>query len=190
VSHQLSNCLKNPCIQLSHCLNTALDEPKNKELTIPHQTCGACKHPELEAIDAALKSKLPLRAVALRFGLSVSTVFAHAHEGDAKKSHKNTGEIARIDKEIIKLHGVQNRAKRKKNVRETLAVARELRSWHGLRLKAVAIDAARPTEQLQPLSQADAMAMARTIIESALGDPDTVLWLRSVLERIPGTPRE
>jgi hypothetical protein len=153
---------------------------------MPHQKCGACKHQEVAAIDEAIKAKGSIRTVAARFGLSASTIFVHAHHDDAKKPNKTKGEVANIDRDIAQLRAAQSRAKRKKNGREVIAIARELRSWHLLRLKAVAIDAARPTEKTEPIGGEEARQLAQGIVESQLDNPDVQAWLFSLLERIPG----
>jgi transposase-like protein len=160
---------------------------------VPRRRCRACDHAEHDAIDAALKAGGSLRTVAKRFGLAPHTVFLHTHHDDTKKTPISKGETARIDKEIQRLHWAQNRAQRRKDNALALQIARELRNWHGLRLKAVAIDAARPSEQLEAISLAEALELARGLVEGALNDPEVVSWLRSLLERLPadplGTPR-
>jgi hypothetical protein len=152
---------------------------------MPRQKCGACEHDQKAAIDAAIKSRAPLRAIAKQFGLSVNTIFLHSHHDDEKQSRKNIGEIARIEKEIVKLHAAQNRAKRRKNSTEALAISRELRNWHSLRLKAVAIDAARVEQADTSISPVEALQLARSVVEANLHDQDVLSWLRSMLERVP-----
>ena len=155
---------------------------------MPHRRCSACDHPDHEAIDLAIKSSAPLRAVAKQFGLSLGTVFQHSHHDDHKQRRTNTGETARIEKEIARLHGAQNRAQRKKNTLEALAIARELRAWHGLRLKAAAIDAAKPSQQSdQAITPQEALSLSQSVIESMLADPAVQEWLRSLSERLGAT---
>jgi len=43
------------------------------------RACTVCEHPERDAIDAALVSGEPVRALARRYGLSSSSVSRHAH---------------------------------------------------------------------------------------------------------------
>jgi hypothetical protein len=157
-----------------------------RQLTVPRQQCTVCLHADLPAIEAALKSAASVRAVAGRFGLSKTAVDRHRNHGKHERDRINTGEIDRIDREIAKLHRAENRAKRRRDNAGALQIAKELRSWFTLRVKAEAISGAREVQQTQQMTHGEAVAMARTIVEAEVtsGSAETIEWLRGLLERV------
>jgi hypothetical protein len=159
---------------------------------MPHAVCGACKHPEAAAIDAAIKAKAPLRVVAKRFRLSLTTIFLHSHHDDAKKSRINIGQIARIDKEIAQLRAAASRAKRRKNNELALNIAKELRSWFQLRVKAEIVAGAQQAKQAdqQAITPAEALGLAQAVIESQLDSVEVRSWLKALSERIEFTSEQ
>jgi hypothetical protein len=154
---------------------------------VPKPRCTICLHPEKQAIEETLKAGESVRKTAARFGLSSTAVNRHVHEGDHAKTSVNSGQIARIDAEIAKLKRAQTRARKKRDSAGVLAIARELRNWFVLRQKAeiteiaMAGDAASGAE----IPLRDAVAIAKSVIESQLNDHEIQSWLRSLLERIP-----
>jgi hypothetical protein len=159
---------------------------------VPKTRCSVCLHPERETIETALKAGESVRVAARRFGLSRAAVNRHQHEGDRAKTRASSGQIAKIDEEIKKLTRAQNRAKKKRDSAGALAIARELRNWFVLRQKAEITEIASGSDAVDgaPVSLRDATAIARSVIESQLTDPDIQNWLRSLLERIPGAIAE
>jgi transposase-like protein len=153
---------------------------------MPHLRCSVCRHPERQAIDAALKAGESLRKLAKRFGVSYQTVHRHLHEEDRDKTRIKTGQIARIDEEIKKLIRAQNRAKKKRDSAGALAIARELRNWFVLRQKAeVVACAASQVETNTTMTRGEALAVAQGLIESEVsaGSQEIIVWLRGLLER-------
>lgn len=153
---------------------------------MPHATCTVCTHEAHNMIESALRSGGSVRAVARRFGLSPAAVDRHKHHGDREKSRVNTGDLERINVEIRKLHHAQTAARKRRDNDAALAISRELRNWHVLKQKAevAAIGTAseNATEQLSPT---EALALAKSVIEARLNDPDVRSWLVGVIERIP-----
>jgi hypothetical protein len=156
---------------------------------MPHQRCGACDHDEHEAIDAALESGASMRKVADRFGLAVTTIFLHTHHDDDKKKPVNIGVLKRIDKEIAMLKAAQTKAKRSKNNGLALNLSKEIRNWFTLRVKAVTAEAIAGAQSQESDHEAitaqEALALARSVIESQLDSDEVRSWLRSLLDRIP-----
>jgi transposase-like protein len=152
---------------------------------MPRQQCSVCRHPQLQAIDAALASRTSVRAIAKQFGVSPAAVDRHHHHEDHAKNRINTEEIVRIDKEIRKLHFAQTAARKRRDNTVALQIARELRNWHTLRVKASAVSQAKTTQSEQ-LSRSEAIALAEALIESEVtaGNPEVIAWLSAVLERV------
>ena len=156
---------------------------------MPHPTCTVCLHEAHELIDSALRSGGSVRAVAKRFGLSPAAVDRHKHHGDHPKTPKNIGQIADIDTEIKKLIRAQNRAKRKRDTAGALAIARELRNWFVLRTKAeVAAIGTAADNAIEQLSPAEALTLAKALVEARLDDLEVRAWLKALVERIPVGP--
>jgi hypothetical protein len=152
---------------------------------MPHARCSVCCHPEFEAIDKALKAGTSVRETARRFSLSPAAVDRHRHHGEHEKTLVNIDQIARIDEEIKKLIRAQNRAKKKRDTAGALAIARELRNWFVLRTKAEVFASASKPESSAELSRAEAVTMAKSIIEAELasGSSEVAAWLHEVQER-------
>jgi hypothetical protein len=152
---------------------------------MPHQRSTVFVHPERLAIEQALDSGESVRAVAERFNLKPTSVHRYKNRERNAKARINTGEITRIDREINKLIRAQNRAKRKRNTTESLAIARELRSWFALRAKAEVIASAAHTEQAT-LSRGEALALAQGVIESEVnaGGKEITAWLLALADRV------
>ena len=151
---------------------------------MPHATCSVCKHPELEAIEAALNGAASVRVVAGRFGLKKSSIDRHRHHGAPKKP-SNTGDVSKIDVEIRKLRAAQKRAERRRDNALSLQIAKELRSWFTLRVKAEALEGTRQTAQTAEVTAIEALAMAQTLIEASLDDAEVRAWLHTLAERVP-----
>jgi hypothetical protein len=154
---------------------------------MPHQTCIVCRHPELAAIENALKAGASVRVVAKQFGVSHSVVHTHRHHDKGVKSRKDVNSFERIDAEIRKLRHAETAAKKRKDGALALSISKELRSWFTLRVKAEAIaGAVGESQQPQQISRAEAVATAKAIIEAEAtsGVSDVVVWLRELLERI------
>lgn len=153
---------------------------------MPHQQCSVCRHPKREEIDAALAGLESVRAVAKRFGISPAAADRHHHHDDNKKKRMNTADLTRIDAEIRKLHFAQTAARKRRDNTVALQIARELRSWFTLRVKASAVSQANQVQQNEEIGRVEAIAMARLLIESevAAGSAETVAWLHALLERV------
>lgn len=154
---------------------------------MPHQSCTVCRHPQRESIDLALRTNSgSLRVLAGRFGVSKTALDRHHHHADHKRDRKNTEQIAGIDAEIGKLIRAQNRAKRKRDNVGALAIARELRAWYVLKAKAAAVVSASQPEQTQEISHAEALGLAKAIIEAeaTAGSSEIVAWLQGLCERV------
>jgi hypothetical protein len=161
-------------------MNSTAEETGEPDM--PHRKCAACEFDE--AIAIARKSGASMRALAERFNLPLTTIFEHLHHSENAKSPINIDEIERIDKEIAELRAAQNRAKRNKRNVEALAIQREIRSWHVLRTKATTIAGAQ-AQPNEPITPAEALALARAVIEAHLDDVEVVAWMRSLLDRVP-----
>jgi hypothetical protein len=152
---------------------------------MPHARCSVCLHSDLEAIDA---DRGPVRVVARRFGLSPAAVDRHRHHGGHAKARINSGQIEHIDAEIKKLIRAQNRAKKKRDGAGALAIARELRNWFVLRSKAEIAAIGSASEQSgkdgEQLSPAEALALARVVIEGQIADPEVCAWILALAERL------
>jgi hypothetical protein len=137
---------------------------------MPHARCSICRSPNSAAVDAALKAGDSIRVVAGRFGLSRAAVDRHHHEGDRAESRTNAGDLKHIDEEIKKLMRAQNRAKKKRDADQVLAIFRELRNWFVIRQKAefVSIATTEFKEKGQDISAREALGLAQSIIEAAL----------------------
>jgi hypothetical protein len=148
---------------------------------MPHQQCTVCAHPDLASIDQALRSGTPsLRDLAKQTGLNASALFRH-------KQHAKVGKeltTKHIPEEIRKLKIMLNSAKRRKDTPGALSISREIRAWMLLEARTrpiVAQDHAIGDEM--PLR--DAVAIAKSVIESQLADLEIQAWVRSLIERIP-----
>lgn len=156
---------------------------------MPHQPCTACLHPEKNTIDTALRKGTPsLRELAGRFGISKSALDRHRKHIDPAKARVGVGQIERIDAEIKKLIRAQTRAKRRRDNAGDLRIARELRNWFTLRVKAEAAAASEP-EKAAEMTRAEAVATAKTIIEAEMsaGGEEIFAWLVALLERVSTT---
>jgi hypothetical protein len=154
---------------------------------MPHATCSVCKHPEIEAIEQAIASGGSVRVVARRFGLTHAAVGRHRLHEKSRENRINFAQIARIDKEIKKLNSAERHSKKKRDTDSVLKISRELRNWLTLRAKYEAITGARQAVETADISPAEALALARTLIENSLSDADVCAWLRSVAERTTPT---
>jgi hypothetical protein len=153
---------------------------------MPHQKSTVSNHHERVAIVAAIESGESFRAVAERFNLKPTSLHRYMNREKHAKTRINTGGIARIDREINKLIRAQNRAKRKRNTTEALAIARELRNWFGLRAKAEVMASTAQTEQDSTLSRGEALALAQGVIESEVnaGGKEITAWLLALADRV------
>jgi hypothetical protein len=157
---------------------------------MPKKRCSVCNHPQVEAIDTALAGGDSVRKTAARFGLSPTAVSRHENHNKHAEDRINTGQIAHIDEEIRKLTRAQNKAKKKRDTNQVLAIARELRNWFVLRQKAELALITTPGEKSNgtDLSAHDALALAKAVVESQLDDPEVQAWLAGLTERVSGAP--
>jgi transposase-like protein len=156
---------------------------------MPHQGCSICQHPDLASIEAALNAGDSVREVAKRFVVSPAAVHRHQHHGDRARNRINTGEMERINAEIRKLHLAQTNARKRRDNELALQIARELRNWFILKRKAELATLPIASENTaEGLSPADALQLAKSVIESRIDDPDVRAWLVGLVERIPATP--
>lgn len=153
---------------------------------MPRADCTVCKHNDVALIDAALKAGASLGETAKRFGLSKAAVNRHHHHDDPKKSRINIGDLKHIDEQIKKLNMAQNRAKKKRNAPQALAIARELRNWFVLRQKAIiaSIGTKEDTADTVQVPQHELLALAENLIESRLDDAGVRAWIVGLYERV------
>jgi transposase-like protein len=143
-------------------------------------------------IDSLLLSGGSIRAVARRFGLSHAAVHRHQNHARHAKKSINTGEIARINAEIRKLHLAQTNARKRRDNELALQIAKELRNWFVLKRKAelARVGTASESTKDEQLLPGEALALAKAVIESQLSDPIVLEWLLQLVERIQGTAEE
>jgi hypothetical protein len=68
------------------------------------RTCTACTHSERTGIDEALLSGEPLRNIAERVSVSVTSLFRHkAHLSETLKKSREVAEVSRADSLIDQL---------------------------------------------------------------------------------------
>lgn len=153
---------------------------------MPRKNCTVCQHPQHDDIDLALKAGESIRKTALRFGLTHGSVFRHMNHDKRTKTLINIGQIERIDEEIKKLIRAQNRAKRKRDAPQVLAISRELRNWFTIRQKAelASIGTKEDTPESAQVAPHELIALARALIESRLDDPEVRAWLTGLHERV------
>lgn len=151
---------------------------------MPHQTCSVCRHSELQAINAALMGPATLRTLAEKYGLSKSALERHKNHSRNQKNRLDTDELARIDAEIRKLHHAETTAKKRRDGALALRISREIRNWHETRANAVALFAANRQTTDEVISPAEALQLARAVVESHLSEPETRAWIRGLAERI------
>lgn len=153
---------------------------------MPRKGCSVCVRPDVEAINAAYQAGEPVRAIARRLGFSAASADRHFHHAEREQNRVNAGELARINAEIRKLHLAQTNARKRRDNTLALAIAKELRNWFLLKRKAqiASIGAAKNSEDAQQMSPAEALALARAVIEGALDDASVRAWIVSLAERV------
>jgi hypothetical protein len=157
---------------------------------MPRKNCTVCQHPQHDDIDTALKARASLGETAKRFGLTKSALHRHLHHGERTKALINIGQIERIDDEIKKLIRAQNRAKKKRDAPQVLAISRELRNWFTIRQKAelASIGTKEDKADTVQVQHHELLALAKALIESQLQDPDVQRWLLGLVERVQAAP--
>jgi hypothetical protein len=148
---------------------------------MPRQTCTVCKHEQRPGIEAAItKGSPPLRELAKQCGLSLTAVFRHKQHMVVAKGST----MKNIPEEIRKLRIMLAKAKRKGDTSSALSISREIRAWLAFEAKTQSVmpqDGAIADEM--PLR--DAVAIAKSVIESQVADPEIQTWLRSLVEQVP-----
>ena len=159
---------------------------------MPHPGCKVCSHADAAAIEDAIQKGATVRAVAKRFGMSPAAVHRHVHHEDHAKTRMDTRETERIDKEIRRLHHAQTAARKRRDRTMELAIAKELRSWFTLRVKAEVIASVGQAEQSEQISRVEAVGMARLIIETEVNvaNGEIIDWLRALLDRVQSAKSE
>lgn len=97
------------------------------------RSCVTCAHPSLTEIDRAIVAGEPLTRVAVRFGLTESTIRRHSaeHIPDALAKSQQAADVARADSLIDRLRGLG------KTTMEVLKEARDEKDGE-IALKAIA----------------------------------------------------
>jgi hypothetical protein len=92
---------------------------------------------------------------------------------------------ADITDEIARLRRSQATARRKGDTTAMLSISREIRAW--TRMQSQAENAALGRPQEQPVSHAEALGMAKVLIETAVkaANPGIVEWLREIVSWLP-----
>jgi hypothetical protein len=158
---------------------------------MPRADCTVCKHTDVALIDQTLKAGESIRKTAKRFGVSHQAIFRHTQHDKITKRPINIEEIARIDKEIRKLHLAQTNARKRRDSTMALQIAKELRSWFVLKQKAIlaSIGAKQDTADAIQVPQHELIALARAMIESRIPmDREIQQWVLALAERIQATP--
>lgn len=155
---------------------------------MPHRTCTICGHQQREAIDLALRTNsCPLRALAVRHGVSKTSLLRHKSHIDGAAPRMDTTEIDAVDNEIRRIQRALRKAQRSRTRDLMVNLSRELRSWITLKAKvqgAMQPDKSAPETAVSPR---DALQMAMAIIEAAAsGDQRKQVceWLNSLQERL------
>jgi hypothetical protein len=82
----------------------ALAQWQRKGEQLMPRTCTACTHSERTGIDEALLSGEPLRNIAERVSVSVTSLFRHkAHLSETLKKSREVAEVSRADSLIDQL---------------------------------------------------------------------------------------
>jgi hypothetical protein len=121
-----------------------------------------------------------MRDLAAQSGLTSSALFRHKQHAKVAKGQS----VKNIPEEIRKLKIMLNSAKRRRDTSAALSISREIRAWLTFEAK---------TQSVLPQNGAiaeemplrDAVAIAKSVIESQVGDPEIQTWLRSLVERVP-----
>lgn len=157
---------------------------------MPHAACSVCQRPDVAAIDAALKEKVgSVRGLAKRFGIHGSALHRHLHHDDNEpvpESADNTGEIARIRREIYRLGRAETAAKRRRDTGRLIQLSREKRAWHQLLIKAEGFAAMTATREEAVITHAEAISGALVLVEAELasGNQEVLKNLCNALERV------
>jgi hypothetical protein len=149
---------------------------------MPHHSCTVCQHPDVAAIDAALRQGTPpMRELAKRTGLSLTAVFRHKQHAKATKGPT----LNNIPEEIRKLKIMLAAAKRKKDTTAALSISREIRAWVMLDAKTQPFSAPGSDADAAEMPLSEALATARVLIEVEVdaGSADTIAWLYALAER-------
>src|SRR5258708_23407987 len=152
---------------------------------MPHARCSVCNHPPRGAIRAARRGGEPVRAIAKRFGLTPASTDRHFHHDEREKNRASIGEIARINAEIRKLHLAQTNARKRRDNELALQIAKELRNWFVLKRKTELASIGTSSDSAgEQLSPAEALTLAKAVIESDLHSPEVISWVEQLHERI------
>jgi transposase len=148
--------------------------------------CGICGGNSRELVDKALAAGRSIRQVAAQFGVSKSAVARH-HRNCKPESllAANVTPVSAanedITAEIARLRRAQATARRKGDTTAVLSISREVRAWVQMQTRAENAALGRPQEQ--PVSHAEALEMAKVLIEAAVkaADPGIIEWLREIV---------
>jgi|SRR5690348_12428545 len=153
---------------------------------MPHQHCSICQRDDHEEIDIALASGQSLREVARQRGVSKSAIERHRNHARSVRRPMDARELARIDLEIRKLHCLETAAKKRKDGALAIKIARELRNWFALRTKAAAVLQAAEVqkEDSVAITPAEALALAKSVVESRLDDAEARAWIFALADRL------
>jgi hypothetical protein len=155
---------------------------------MPRPRCSVCLHPELHAIDDALRRGVPsLRDLAKKVDVTSASLFRHKRHAIDDRPVKGHV-ISNIRSEIGKLRQAQTAARKRRDIDTALSISREIRNWLALEAKTQSVSRTE-TDTDALLSGPDALALAKSVIESQLADPALLEWLDGLQDRLRATGR-
>lgn len=156
---------------------------------MPRKPCIVCDHPDRETIEAALRAGSPsLRVLEKRFGINKTSLHRHQHHGDVSKARANVGQIEKIDEQIKRLKKAETLARKRKDTATALSIAKELRNWFTLRVKAEAVQSLDSEKnEPPPMDKAEALQISMVLIDGELSGgkhPELYQWLQELSDRV------
>ncbi len=144
-------------------------------------------------MDQALAAGRSVREIARSYGHSKSAVARHHRNCKPESAHSHAANITPVSAanediagEIARLRRAQATARRKGDMSAVLSISREIRAWVGMQTKAENTMLGRPAAE-QPVSHAEALGMAKVLIETAVKASNTgiIEWLREIVSWLP-----
>ncbi|MGC1416883.1 MAG: hypothetical protein WA817_16475 [Candidatus Acidiferrum sp.] len=154
--------------------------------------CRICAGNSKELVDQALAAGRPVREIARLYGHSKSAVARHRQNCKPESPTAHAANVAPVSAanedivgEIARLRRAQATARRKGDTSAVLSISREIRAWVGMQTKAEHAAIGRPQEQ--SVSHAEALVMAKVLIETAVkaSNPEIIEWVREIVSWLP-----
>jgi len=143
-------------------------------------------------VEQALAAGRSVREIARSYGHSKSAIARHRQNCKVESAHSHATNVTPVSAvnediagEIARLRRAQANARRKGDTTTVLAISREIRAWVQIQTKAENVALGRPQEQ--PVSHAEALAMAKVLVETAVKahDPQIIEWMREIFSWLP-----